>query len=88
MVKKEFPCDNGTCNHTIVAISPDDEHTELLRDRCCDKSIEKQYECDNCKHINTRFWCVKHPSHVAGPIIASGGIDIEEGLSSKYTDPF
>ena len=66
MVKKEFPCDNGTCNHTIIAVSPDDSYTQFFSERCCEKSKEKKYECENCGFINTRFWCVKHPSKIIG----------------------
>ncbi|BDQ30296.1 hypothetical protein NZNM25_10590 [Nitrosopumilus zosterae] len=66
MVQKEFGCDNNGCNHTIVVTSPDDVYTRLLRDVCCDESMEKKYECDDCHFMNTRYWCVKHPSHVIG----------------------
>jgi len=78
MVKKEFSCDNGTCNHTIIAISPDDSFTQFFSERCCDKSKEKKYECENCKFINTRFWCVRHR------VIASTNYDTESDTSYSF----
>ena len=70
MVKKEFGCDN--CGHAITAISPDDAHHELLLERCCEKSLERKIECDNCDFVNTRFWCIRHL------VMASSGYDTEE----------
>jgi len=82
MIKKEFPCDNGICNHIITATSPDDSYTQFFSERCCEKSKEKKYECESCDFINTRFWCIHHL------VIASTNYDTEEaqsGLDSIYS---
>jgi len=61
-MQKEFPCDNEKCNHAIIVLSPDDAHTNLYVKSCCKLSIEKKYECENCDHVNIRYWCVSHRS--------------------------
>ncbi|PIN82892.1 MAG: hypothetical protein COV65_04945 [Nitrosopumilales archaeon CG11_big_fil_rev_8_21_14_0_20_33_24] len=80
MVKKEFPCDNGTCNHTIIAVSPDDRYTQFFSDRCCEKSKEKKYQCENCDFINIRYWCIEHT--IPPTIVALGFKDPYDRFST------
>jgi hypothetical protein len=63
-MKKEFGCDN--CGHLITAISPDDGHTQFFIQPCCDKSLERKYDCDDCNFRNTRYWCIHHVAIVSG----------------------
>ena len=44
----------------MTAYPPDDSHTQFSVKRCCEKSLEGSYECDNCDHKNVRYWCVFH----------------------------
>ena len=76
MVKKEFSCDQ--CGHLIVAISPDDSHHEFFLERCCEKSLERKIECDNCDFMNTRYWCIHHT------VIASTSYDTESDTSYSF----
>lgn len=81
---REFLCDD--CNQfRFQAIQPDDMHTVFLTERCCDKSIEQFFDCENCNKRTHRYWCIKH---VSARVIVSKGYNLEEGLSSRYTDPF
>lgn len=58
MVKKEFGCDQ--CGRELIAISPDDSYTQFFMKPCCEKSIERKIECDNCNFMNVRYWCIHH----------------------------
>lgn len=58
MVEKEFGCDN--CGHKLIAISPDDSYTNFFIKQCCEKSIERKIECDDCDFRNIRYWCIEH----------------------------
>jgi len=72
---KEFGCDNTKCNQKIVAIPPDDSYVNLYLNKCCEKSIKQEYKCDNCDHINIRYWCITH-----------GGISIGVSYESNLVD--
>ena len=77
MTEKEFGCDN--CNHKLVAISPDDTYTNFFINRCCEKSIERKIECDNCNFMNMRYWCIRHS------FVVSAGYDIDRELDRTYS---
>ena len=54
----DFSCDN--CGRKITAYPPDGMYTKFYVNRCCEKSLERSYECDNCDQKNIRFWCYFH----------------------------
>ena len=53
-----FGCDN--CEGKMIAYPPDGSYTKFFVKRCCEQSLERGYECDNCHHKNVRYWCVFH----------------------------
>jgi len=74
---KIFGCDN--CGHKLEAYPPDDSYTNFFLKACCEKSMERKIECDNCDFVNTRFWCVPHPA-VAGGIFGGASRSIYDEL--------
>lgn len=54
----DFSCDN--CGRKITADPPDDVYTQFFVDSCCEESLERFHECDNCDHRNKRYWCFFH----------------------------
>ena len=57
--EREFSCDN--CGKKVTAYPPDDTYSEFLINECCEKSLKRSYECDNCNERNVRYWCQIHP---------------------------
>ena len=57
-INYDFSCDN--CGKKITAYPPDGTYTLLSVKRCCEKSLERFYECDSCDNRNKRFWCYSH----------------------------
>lgn len=74
--RRDFSCDN--CGHKITAYPPDDAHNQFSIKRCCEKSIERSYECDNCDYGNIRYWCFFHLA-----IGAANGPDIDSFFRSR-----
>jgi len=77
MVKKEFACDQ--CGRKMEAYPPDDSYTTFFIKSCCEKSIERKYECDDCNFRNVRYWCVRHT------VIVSASYDIDRELDRTYS---
>lgn len=55
---RDFSCDN--CGRKITAYPPDGAYTQFFIKKCCEKSLERGYDCDNCTQRNIRYWCVFH----------------------------
>ena len=75
--QREFLCDK--CHQfKFIDLPPADGYTNFLVNRCCEKSIERFYDCENCNHRNIRYWCYSHP------FIASAGINVNDALDDVY----
>jgi DNA-directed RNA polymerase subunit M/transcription elongation factor TFIIS len=60
VVTKVFGCDH--CGASIMASSPDDQHT-ILSVKAEGESLERKIVCEKCKKENIRHW-VKEAGHV------------------------
>ena len=69
------------CPNSFEIIPPADLSYKIPREKpTTDDNIKRIYECPE-GHRNTIYWEKK------SFVIATASIDVEEGLSPKYTDP-
>ena len=72
--QREFMCDK--CHlFKFIDLPPADGYTNFLLEKCCEKSIERFYDCENCEYRNVRFWCYNHP------------VGVSASFASRLTDP-
>lgn len=53
--KRQIGCNGQYCTEILTLMSPDDEHTEIAREKPKEPSIEREYKCSK-GHITKVYW--------------------------------